>query len=80
MSKDELTLDELDQVGTDGLAIINEYITAFEQGNMKKVTEMAPRLLNNPMFDDKQMEVITTIYDQAKQTLNNKEETKGFGL
>ena len=80
MDNDELTLDQLDQVGTPGFIELNEFMTAYEQGNMQKVLEMGPKLIGNPMFDDGQREEIANIMDQAKKSVNHVEETKGFGL
>ena len=78
--EDELSLDDLDQVGTKGFDQLNDFMTAFEQGDMQRVVQMGPILLGNAMFSDNQRAEIAKMVDQAKQVLSHKEETKGFGL
>ena len=80
MPDDELSMEELDQVGTMNFSQLNEFMTAFEKGDMEKTVQLGQALLNNPAFDQRQLEEIVKIIDQAKNVMNHKEETKGFGL
>lgn len=80
MIDDELSMEELEQVGSPMFEKLNEFITLYEQGDMQKVVELGQQLITNPAFSQSQKEEIAKTVDQAKQVLNTKEDTKGFGL
>lgn len=79
-NNDELSFEELEQVGMPSFIDLNEFMTAFEKGDMQTVVDMGASLMASPALNNRQKEEIAKLMDQAKHVLNNKEETKGFGL
>lgn len=77
---DELNMEELEQVNTVGSLQLNDFMTAYEQGNYDEVVKLGGVLLSSPMFEQKQKEEIQRIISEANQVLANNNEEKRMGL
>ena len=79
---DELTIEELEQVGQTSLIRLNELVTAFENGEFNKVVELGTTLLNDISLDKNQKDEIVRMIDSSKAVLAKNKEEKGseFGL
>ncbi len=78
MDKDELSLEELENVGTNYLIQLKNFYDAYEKGNLEKVVELGYTLLASKVLEEKQATEVSRMINEAKSVLNNNQ--KSFGL
>ena len=78
MDKDELSLEDLENVGTNYLAQLRNFYDAYEKGNFEKVVELGYTLLASKVLDENQIAEVSKMINEAKNVLNNSE--KHFSL
>ena len=81
LDNDELSLEELENVGTSVLEQLNSVVEAFEHSDFSKVVELGEVLITNPTLDENQKKEITKMLDVSRKVIeNNKAEVNKFGL
>ena len=78
MDKDELSLEDLENVGTNYLSQLRNFYDAYEKGNSEKVVELGYTLLASKVLDENQIAEVSKMINEAKNVLNNSE--KHFSL